>query len=54
MSDAKATVENLSRDGVSLHVIIMSGKYCEAVRVEALRVLHCNVRDLRTYDDEVP
>ncbi len=52
MSDAKATVEQLSRDGVSLHAIIMSGRYSEVVRVEALRVLHMNVRDLRTYDKE--
>jgi len=46
LSDAKATVERLSRDGVSLHAIIMSGEYPEVVRVEALRVLHVNVRDL--------
>ena len=46
MSDAKSIVEKLSKDGVSLHEIIMSGKYQELVRVEALRVLHLNVRDL--------
>ena len=46
MSDAKATVEQLSKDGVSLHAIIMSGKHSQLVRVEALRVLHVNVRDL--------
>jgi len=52
MSDAKSTVEQLSRDGVSLHAIIMSGKYSEVVRVEALRVLHVNVRDLGVLKEE--
>ncbi len=46
MSDAKSRVEQLSKDGVSLHAIIMSGQYSEVVRVEALRVLHMNVRGL--------
>ena len=46
MSDAKATVQRLSRSGVSLVEIIMSGRYPDLVRVEALRVLHVNVRDL--------
>lgn len=46
VSDAKSVVEQLSKDGVLLHAIIMSGKYSELVRVEALRVLHVNVRDL--------
>ncbi len=46
MSNAKSRVKQLSKDGVSLHVIIMSGRYPELVRVEALRVLHMNVRDL--------
>lgn len=54
MSDAKSVVEQLSRDGVSL-VTIYNGKtkYSELVRVEALRVLHMNVRGVRVYDKEV-
>ena len=46
MSDPKSIVEKLSKDGVSLHEIIMSGRYSDIVRVEALRVLHVNVREL--------
>ncbi len=46
MSDPKSVVEKLSKDEVSLHAIIMSGQYSEVIRVEALRVLHMNVRDL--------
>ena len=50
MSDAKATVLQLSLEGVSLVEIIMSGRYSESDRVEALRQLHVNVRDIRIYE----
>ena len=53
MSDVKSVVEKLSRDGVSLHEIIMSGRYSDLVRVEALRVLHINVRDLGRIQKEI-
>lgn len=52
MSFPKAVVEQLSRDGVSLVSIIVSGrKYGEAVQIEALRQLHVGVRSLRAYDE---